>query len=433
MSEYKLYPGYEIFPVKSKTACLLKWSWSTIILGIGQSKSCHRVKGSSIDPDNFGNFHNLPEQIKARELMLQGEWPGNGCEYCKNVEDHNGVSDRIMTLTRQHGADKVPPELFDDPTATSVTPTVLEIYFNNTCNLSCVYCSPTLSSRFNDETRKFGDIKIKDWSVEKFIPINDNSYNKMVAGLWNYLTENDRYKIIRQFQILGGESLLQKELDQCISFWQDHPNPALTINLISNLMLPYKQFVEKMSQFEKLVTSQSIYILELTASLDCWGPEQEYTRYGIDLDTWTKNFEYLLDKPWVRLSVHSCITVLSIKTFSVLINKITEWNKRRPADMQIDHSFDFVIGGKFSGLHPTTLGPGVFDADFEKIISLMPVELEWQKNSKEQMQGLAKYVKNTPKNTERIAVLVEYLDELDRRRNTNWRTTFPWLNDLIIK
>ena len=430
MSTYKLYPGHEIFPIKSKTGCLLKWSWSTVNLAQGESSSCHRTKYYKIDPDNFGNFHNLPEKIKAREDMLAGQWSGNGCEYCKHVEDHGGTSDRMMTLMRDHGADKVPPELFVDPTATSVTPTILEVYFNNTCNLSCVYCGPELSSQWNDEIRKFGPIKISNFAQEKFTT-NNNRYDKMVEDLWKYLIENDRYTIIRHFQVLGGEPLLQKELEQTISFWKEHPNPALTINIISNLMLPHHKFVEKMSQFEKLVETNSIYMLELTASLDCLGPEQEYARYGIDLDLWIKNFEYMLDKSWVKLSIHSCMTVLTIKTLPELIIKIVEWNERRPSDIHIEHSFDFLIGNKSNGLHPTTFGAEVFAEDFEKILNVMPVSNIDQQSAKKQMQGLANYVKNTPKEPSRIAVLIKYLNELDRRRNSDWRGTFPWLAELV--
>ena len=31
-------------------------------------------------------------------------------------------------------------------------------------------------------------------------------------------------------------------------------------------------------------------------------------------------------------------------------------------------------------------------------------------------------------NPENIAKLKQYLSELDRRRNTNWKLTFPWLD-----
>jgi hypothetical protein len=40
------------------------------------------------------DFHNHPGKIGDREKMLNGEWPGNGCEYCKKIEDVGGVSER---------------------------------------------------------------------------------------------------------------------------------------------------------------------------------------------------------------------------------------------------------------------------------------------------------------------------------------------------
>lgn len=429
MSDYKTYPGHKIFPIKSDTACLLKWAWSTINMETGTSSSCHRVDSDPIDPDNFGNFHNLPAKILARETMIRGDWPGRGCEYCHNVEKNGGVSDRLMTLQRHHGEDKVPPELLTNPVATEVTPVVLEIYFNNTCNLSCVYCGPELSSKWNDEFRKFGEIKIQDYSKNVHVT-NQIQYDRMVADLWRYLEENDRYKTIRHYQVLGGETLLQHELEQSFKFWATHPNPSLTINLITNMMIPHHQFVKKMQRVKELVDAESIYMLELTASLDCWGPEQEYVRHGLNLETWQKNFEYMLDKPWCKLSVHSCVSSLTIKTLPELIQRINHWNKQRPNDMEIEHNFDLPIGPnqKLNGMHPTTFGAGVFDEDFKKIIALMPQLTEMQRSNREQMQGQSEFIKKSPRNTKRIAVLKQYLDELDRRRNTNWKSLFPWLN-----
>jgi hypothetical protein len=429
MSDYKTYPGHQIFPIKTATGCLLKWAWSTINMEQGTSSSCHRVDSNSIDPNNFKNFHNLPAKIQAREAMLRGEWPGHGCEYCQHVEKFGGISDRLMTLDRHHGADKIPPELIANPTATEVTPIVLEVYFNNTCNLSCLYCEPEISSKLNADLQKFGDIKIENFQQKHFVSQNDR-YDRMVAELWDYLEENDRYKTIRHYQILGGESLLQKELNQSLNFWETHPNPSLTINLITNMMLPHRQFVKKMQKIEALVQQHAIYMLELTASLDCWGPQQEYVRYGLDLNTWQQNFEYMLDKSWCKLSVHSCISSLTIKTLPELIQRINHWNKQRPNNQEIEHNYDLTIGNqsKLNGMHPATFGGGVFDAEFEQIIELMPMDTEMQRSNQSQMRGQINFIKNSPRNPEIIAVLKQYLDEMDRRRNTNWKTLFPWLD-----
>ena len=129
MSTNKIYPGYEIFPVKTDTSCILKWSWSSINIEHKTTSSCHRNAAVPIDPDKFEDFHNHPIKIQDRERMLAGEWPedGRGCEYCKNVEDHGGTSDRQLWSARSHVATKIPPELFSNPRATQVTPTILEV------------------------------------------------------------------------------------------------------------------------------------------------------------------------------------------------------------------------------------------------------------------------------------------------------------------
>ena len=80
--------------------------------------------------------------------MLKGQWPGEGCEYCKDIEDAGGFSDRMHNNDLPGYA---PTELKDDPTLTHVKPTIVEIFAKNTCNFACSYCSPGLSSRIEQE------------------------------------------------------------------------------------------------------------------------------------------------------------------------------------------------------------------------------------------------------------------------------------------
>ena len=69
----------KIFPIKTETACRLKWGWSTIYLSLGETASCHRCNRHEFDLDTF-DFHNTEEKVKSREMMLEGKWPGQGCE-----------------------------------------------------------------------------------------------------------------------------------------------------------------------------------------------------------------------------------------------------------------------------------------------------------------------------------------------------------------
>ena len=82
------------FPIRSKTACQSKWTWSTIYLNQLSTASCHRVNPIPFSLEEFDDFHNIPKKLEDRRLMIKGEWPTGGCEYFKDIEDAGGWSDR---------------------------------------------------------------------------------------------------------------------------------------------------------------------------------------------------------------------------------------------------------------------------------------------------------------------------------------------------
>jgi hypothetical protein len=121
------------FPIKTDTACQLKWNWSTLRLYNGITSSCHRVQGDPITTDDFDSFHNTPKKLADRQLMLQGQWPVGGCEYCQKIEQAGGHSDRMFHLDIPN---MTPPELDTNVVAVEVTPKIVEVYFDNVCNMS---------------------------------------------------------------------------------------------------------------------------------------------------------------------------------------------------------------------------------------------------------------------------------------------------------
>ena len=118
--------------------CMYKWTWSTIRLMEGSTNSCHRVKSDKLKPENYKNFHNTPTKLLHRQSMQNGHWPGDGCEYCRDIELAGGHSDR-MDLNQDTWL--APKELEDKSSAIKLTPRLVEVYFNNLCNLNCIYCS----------------------------------------------------------------------------------------------------------------------------------------------------------------------------------------------------------------------------------------------------------------------------------------------------
>ena len=81
--------------------------------------------------------------------------------------------------------------------------------------------------------------------------------------------------------------------------------------------------------------------------------------------------------------------------------------------------------------HPKIFAWDFWKDDFDRILAAMPTETEAQREAIPRMQGLQSLLKQTSEHDlVSIKQLHVYLDELDRRRSTNWRALFSYLDIL---
>ena len=400
-----------VFPIKTDTACQLKWNWSTIYLTTEETASCHRTNHHKFDTNTF-DFHNTPSKLDDRQRMLDGQWPQQGCNYCQDIEQADGQSDRITNL--DFPGIHAPPELDIDPLAVRVTPRILEVYFDNTCNLKCVYCGSHFSSLWDAENVKFGQSPFaKSANIES---------NKQKIFAW--LREHGHN--LTNFNILGGEPLYQQELDQCLDLFEQYPAPELKLQIFTNLNAKLERVQDTVAKVKKLIDNNCLREFEVTASLDCWGAPQEYARFPLDLQVWQRNFEYLLSQAWINLIVSSTITPLTVKTLPDLLEKIQIWNQTRT----VYHYQNSVNDPDY--LYIDIFG-NIFEKDFEKALTLKPTDTPEQNASRNYLAGIAQQANSRKPNVPMIYKLHAFLNELDHRRATNWRRTFPWLIDEFVK
>jgi hypothetical protein len=394
-----------VFPIKTATACQLKWTWSTLYLTTGNTASCHRSNHHAYNAAEF-DFHNTPEKIQDRQAMLEGRWPGTHCQYCEDIESAGGQSDRITNL--DFVGIHTPPELDQDPGAVQVTPRMLEVYFDNVCNLKCVYCGPHFSSLWDAElTRHENRPFVKDPRLE----VNKNR-------IFSWLRDNSQHLTV--FNFLGGEPLFQAELDQCLAVFEQHPAPNLKFQIFTNLNASLDRVQSVVERVRRLVDRDCLREFEITASLDCWGPPQEYARFPLDLAVWQRNFEYLLNQRWINLIVNSTVTPLTIKTLPDLLQRINQWNQIRPVyhyQNSVTHRNHFR----------TEIFGNIFESDFARALELKPQHTPEQRQSRQYLHGIAQQsIQGQPQPGE-IKKLFDFLNTLDSRRNTDWTVTFPWL------
>ena len=417
------------FPIRTATSCLLKWNWSTLWLTLGKTNSCHRNWKIPLPLEKFDDFHNLPYKIDHRKSMLKGEWPHSpnhvGCGYCREIEEAGGRSDRqFMTDTQ---TDQTPPEVLHDPTATHVTPRILEVFLNRTCNMACTYCSVFHSSKIQADANKYKNPAFDDrWfgSSETILPQNEiDKYNQATLD-WI----SRKGTCLRRLHILGGEPFFQPEFDDYIDVWKDNPNPNLVFNVVSNFNVNEKRFREKIDKIMSLVQAKKIERLDLTASIDCWGPKQEYVRRGFDCERTEKNIRHVLKYPEIRLNFESTHSLMSLPAYVDLLHKKNEWQKEFGHPIYL-----YGMTVQSEHVHPAMLGGDFFKEIFHQIRSSHPLKTWDDRQSLRNIDGILKTIEQSKPNLAHIKNFVTVYNELDRRHGTNWKIVFPELANEISK
>ena len=405
----------KVFPIRNESACVYKWGWNTFRLFNATSSSCHRVKPVFVSLDNFDDFNNTPEIINDRQLMLDGKWPvDRGCEYCQEIELQGGVSDR----TYHNEIPGLTPVDFTT-SSTRAIPRIVEVYLNNTCDLACVYCIPEFSSRINDELNQFGPNVIGLTPVTK-ISNRDQYLEKYIAWL------DTNYKHVSRLAIQGGEPLLQKEFWTFLDFLQTREHKELELSINTNLnanTVTIQRFVEIA---KKLLLERRIKRVDINCSLDCWGPQAEFVRSGLNLSQWQQNFEYLIQHKWLYINVQHTVTSLSMQTAHELQFRIAEYKKSNPRIVQ---AYQIVDGPNQEIYRPEIFGGDFFKRQLDELLSSYPITTEWDNTARKRLEGIVKLVGAGKMDVGRLTKLKATLEQINVRRKSNWQTLFPQINE----
>ena len=229
-----------------------------------------------------------------------------------------------------------------------------------------------------------------------------------------------------RLHLLGGETFIQHNLmNSVLDILERIPCPNLEFCIFSNMNVPDRYWDLYTNRIKDLQQQGHIKYFDLTASIDCWGPEAEYARHGLNLKKFEERLEWAASQGnWLRLNCNQTVTALTKKTMPDLIDKISYYSKQK----HIGHYFQFYTGPHMFH-HPQTFAYSMWENDFKNIYRAMPTHTVHQLEAIPRMQGLEKQLQLVKAhNYKDIDKLHTLLDELDRRRNTNWRSIFPYLD-----
>jgi hypothetical protein len=180
----------------------------------------------------------------------------------------------------------------------------------------------------------------------------------------------------------------------------------------------FKRGCDKLKELSKTV-KEVVFVI----SVDTFGPESEYIRFPHNWEVMEENINYLIyECPEIIPTMNWTVTNLSLKTTPALVRKVIEWNKHRYVSVNYNRCHD----PKF--FDPKIMPEGFYDDTIQELQELNQIMYQGKNSSyMDYVNTIFKEINETPADYEAIKMLKWRLTELDKRRGTNWKETFPWL------
>ena len=437
----------------SPSFCTAKWLQVTMHLQNGHTHSCHHPQTHKIPltelRENPTALHNTEFKKQQRRMMLDGIRPKE-CQYCWNVEDLGGdhISDRHLkshdTWARPHLNTIAKSDWRDN-----INPRYVEVAFSNVCNFKCSYCSPAFSSKWTEEIAQYGAYPTSDkfnnfdWLQQQDkMPIPNRETNPYVDAFWKWFP--DLYKTLEVFRITGGEPLMAKDTFRVLDYINKNPNPNLELSINSNACVPNELFDNYIEKMKRITLDGKIGRTRLYTSVDTWGPQAEYIRNGLDYNQWYDNVCRVLEElPLTKVTVMCTTNLLSVPKFYKMVDDIHPLKREFYSnERKVPITLDMAILRHPAHQSAVILPPEYVEM-LEPALAIMNANAETHDNAYkgffdfeiEKMRRFMDYIKAGPHEAERINVDVSrrdfksFVDEHDRRRGTNFKKTFPELEE----
>lgn len=354
----------------SPSMCYAKWAQMSMHLTNGTTHSCyhpplHKINVEEIK-ENPSALHNTKQKKQERKEMLAGKRP-EGCNYCWKIEDQGGRSDRIYRSGEQW-AQNSKIDIIEALDTGDITPRYVEVNFNQACNLKCSYCSPHLSTAWEEEINKFGSYSIinekgenaehnnteylaKDGLMPLKVPQAANPY---VTAFWKWWPE--LYKKLEVFRITGGEPLMDVNTFKVLDYIYENPNAWLEVSVTSNFSPPKTElmdkFIAKLKKLEEIqiwkdeerfnpgsgnnwYVNMALKNVAVFVSVDSVEEQAEYIRTGLDYSAMQGNVDkFLAETNNTTMTFINTFNALSVPKFKNFLEYVLSLRAEYSRDNQ---------------------------------------------------------------------------------------------------
>ena len=428
----------------SPTFCLAKWFNVSIHIPTGRTHSCYHPRSHAVPLDEIAidvsALHNTKYKKSQRALMLDGIRPSE-CSFCWQIEDSgNQLSDRAY-----RSKDVWEPGIIEEALALQETenanPRYVEVNFNQACNFKCSYCSPHLSTAWQQEIEREGPYQLQGrthndiaW-IQNQMPIDNGPDNPHLKAFWEWLPQI--YPTLKTFRMTGGEPLMDKNTFKMFEYVKQNPKQDLHLAITSNCCPPGNQWSKFMDGLKEITDANAVDHFMLFCSLDSWGEQAEYIRNGMDFEVLRTNIkDYLANSNKHSLTFIITFNALSYTGIEEYVRNILKLRRKYSKHRQLIW-FDIPQLENPEFLNPKMM-PGLV-TELEKTRDFMLQNKEGRTNQYmgfkdfeiSKVQRLIDWVRSdTNFDVERAKKnFYLFFKEHDRRRGTDFCKTFPTLVD----
>jgi len=372
-----------------KAHCLIPWT------NIDIGPRGHMVPCCKYECDNSEMLNITENSIEdyvysdflkdIKTTMLKNEWP-EGCIRCRTEEENGIKSKRQLDYERWQTH-------YDDYNASKGFITA-SIGFGNTCNLKCITCNPTSSSRWRKEYADIYDVDKPP--VETISQAADDIY----ASMPNLI----------HLDVIGGEPLIsepEKQQELLLRYVQSGQAKNMTLHYTTNAQqFPGEIWWDIWRNFAEI---------DMQLSIDGVGPRYEYIRHpacSVTLEENIKSWhEATKEYSNLRLSVSHTLSAYNVYYLDEFFSWCEHFDLPRP-----------WVGRVHTPKH---MRVDVFPLQVKQKI------IEHLKTSKYQdVKTWAEFLSSND-SSEYYADFKRYTDQHDLYRHTNFAETFPELERII--
>jgi organic radical activating enzyme len=321
-----------------------------------------------IDNPNF-------DQEKQRISEITG-WVSE-CASCKYIEDSGAYG---VKSPRMRSFDEIPDELIPDN-----VPAWMELSIDTTCNAACVMCGPWHSTTWRKQEIKF-KIKNRDDLPTLVDPMH-----------WlDVIKEKFTLQYVKRVHFLGGEPFQSPIPLEFLKLLKS------THGSLADVVAHFQTNCSIKPSDELLVLLSECANVRFGLSIDAVGERFEYHRYPLKWQRVQETADYLKNLK-IKKIIHCSATLTPLSAW--YYDEFEDWVESMFGEQIMKNAKPNISIGNVALAHtPYPLRHEIFKKfGAEHPVSRLLAKLGWQDSRQ----------------------FVQYMDQLDLYRKTNWRSAFP--------